>query len=85
MILPLRLEQAYRQQPRQCIVCECKFRLRNNTITIDEFESFNQKIGKIRCKNENERNEYLQFWLVTNTPNIDSEAAEYAKVNNINL
>ena len=46
--------QAYSQQPRQCLVCECKFRLGNNSITTDEFESFNEKIGKIRCKNENE-------------------------------
>jgi hypothetical protein len=27
--------QGYLQQPRQSLVCECKFRLRNNAITID--------------------------------------------------
>jgi hypothetical protein len=77
--------QGYLQQPRQSLVCECKFRLRNNAITIDEFESFNEKIGKIRHKNEKERNDYLQFWLVTNTRNIESEALKHAKANDIKI
>ncbi|HYA82409.1 MAG TPA: hypothetical protein VEH06_03025, partial [Candidatus Bathyarchaeia archaeon] len=77
--------QGYLQQPRQSLVCECKFRLRNNAITIDEFESFNEKIGKIRHKNEKERNDYLQFWLVTNTRNIESEAVIHAKANDIKI
>lgn len=77
--------QGYLQQPRQSLACECKFRLRNNAITIDEFESFNEKIGKIRHENENEGNDYLQFWLVTNTRNIESEALKYAKANDIEI
>jgi hypothetical protein len=57
-------------------MCECKFGLGNNVISLDEFESYNDKIIKIRHNYENEGNHFLQFWLVTNSQNIESEALD---------
>jgi hypothetical protein len=74
--------QTYRPQSTESIVCECKFRLRNRAVTIDELEIFGNKAKIIKEKNENEN---FQFWLVTNTQNIESEAINYAKKNNIQI
>jgi hypothetical protein len=75
--------EGYIQQPKQYTICECKFRLGNNAITLDELESFNEKIDGIRHNYENEESNFLQFWLVTNTCNIESEAVQYANANDI--
>ena len=74
--------QTYQLQLTESIICECKFRLRNSAITFDELELFGTKAKIIKEKNKNEA---FQFWLVTNTQNIESEAIEYAKKNNVRI
>jgi hypothetical protein len=74
--------QTYRPQSTESIVCECKFRLRNRAITIDELEIFQKKAKIIKEKSENEN---FHFWLATNTRNIEPEAIDYAGKNNIQI
>lgn len=74
--------QTYRPQSTESIVCECKFRLRNGSITIDELEILESKAKIIKEKNENEN---FHFWLATNTRNIEPEAIDYARKNNIQI
>jgi hypothetical protein len=74
--------QTYQPPSTESIVCECKFRLRNRAITIDEIKIFRNKAKIIKEKNETQN---FRFWLVTNTRNIESEAIYYAKENNIQI
>jgi hypothetical protein len=74
--------QTYLPQSTISIICECKFRLRNSAIAIDVFESFGEKM---RLTKEMNKNEKYQFWLVTNTRNIEPEGIDYARKNNIQI
>jgi hypothetical protein len=74
--------QTYRPQSPESIVCECKFQLRKGEITIDELETFE---GKMKITKEKNTKEDFQFWFVTNTENIQLEAIDYAKKNNIQI
>jgi hypothetical protein len=74
--------QTYRPQSTESIVCECKFILRNRSITIDELEILESKAKIIKEKNKNEN---FLFWLATNTQNIEPDAIDYARKNNIQI
>jgi len=68
---------------KEIIICECKFRFEDRMITKEELEYFVIKSNVIK-KNEG-KNEQIKFnfWFVTNTRNIESEAKKYLKRTNL--
>jgi hypothetical protein len=71
--------------PKTFTVCECKFRLRNNSIALSELESFGKKSIKVKQAYTIDGNEKFYFWFVTNSRKISKEAIEYAKPNKIKI
>jgi hypothetical protein len=53
---------ANKPMPRAFTVCECKFRLRNNPIILDELKSFNNKSIKIKLVNTIDGCYFLYFF-----------------------
>jgi hypothetical protein len=64
---------------RDKTICECKLRINNSPITMDELERFAEKIPIIR-ENESKRvAPNFHFWLVTNSHTMQEGVVEYAE------
>lgn len=71
--------------PKTITVCECKLRLNESPITIQELNDFAEKIVKIK-QNETKRGEVkFFFWFVSNTDRTEDGVKESAKKERIEL
>lgn len=71
------------KNPKTFTVCECKFRLRDREITVEELGLFHKKSLIVKQKNTVDGNEKFYFWFVTNSSNFSKDVLEYAKSNKI--
>jgi hypothetical protein len=67
------------------LICECKFRLRKNPITVEEISDFVDKTTIIKNQIDITNNETIKFWLVTNSEIIPVDCLTHAEKNNIKV
>ncbi len=71
--------------PKTITVCECKLRLNDSPITMQEVNDFAEKIVKIK-QNETKRGEVTFYsWFVTNTDKLEEGVREFTKKEGIEL
>lgn len=73
----------YGTNDNRVVICECKLRLKDRSISLHEVERFNDKINIIK-QNEAITPE-VDFWFVTNTSNLDPKVKDYCFINGIKL
>lgn len=73
----------YGMNDNRVVICECKLRLKDRSISLHEVERFNDKIKIIK---QNEAiTPHVAFWFITNTSNLDPEVKDYCYRNDIKL
>ncbi len=71
--------------PKTITVCECKLRLNESPIAIQELNDFAEKIVRIK-QNETKRGEVkFFFWFVSNTDKSEGGVKEFAKKEGMEL
>ena len=71
--------------PRTFTVCECKLRLNDNPITLEEINYFYEKKEIIIKKERRSQSDKFYFWFITNTDKISEEVNQLAKQYKIDL
>lgn len=64
--------------PRNITICECKLRLYDRPITLDEVTYFAEKIKIIEAEEGKRGNTTFHNWIVTNVKNYDEDVIQYA-------